>query len=83
MDTVLQTPPSVLVIGTGYYGRMRVPQETRETLLARSMELRELKTRYIREISLEAEHVLGATVLRCSDTPAIHCLRRYPVVSPG
>ena len=35
---VLAAPPRVLVIGTGYYGRMAVPQETLAALRARGIE---------------------------------------------
>jgi len=37
---VLHEPPAVLVIGTGYYGRMQVPQETIDVLHAKGIETR-------------------------------------------
>jgi hypothetical protein len=40
LETVLAEPPRVLVIGTGYYGRMQVPQETLERLAEAGIEVR-------------------------------------------
>ena len=36
---ILASPPKVLVLGTGYYGRMAVPHETRSALQVRGIEL--------------------------------------------
>jgi hypothetical protein len=36
---LLEAPPAVLVIGTGFYGRMQVPAETREALQACGIEI--------------------------------------------
>ena len=44
LDTVLAEPPQLLVIGTGYYGRMHVPEETLALLRAAGTEIRVLKT---------------------------------------
>jgi hypothetical protein len=40
LDAVAEAAPAVLVVGTGYYGRMAVPQETRRWLAARGIEVR-------------------------------------------
>lgn len=39
LSEVLKAPPRVLLIGTGYYGRMRVPAETLAALQARGIEV--------------------------------------------
>ncbi len=45
LDEVISSEPQVLVIGTGYYGRMEVPAETREYLKSRGIEIYCLPTR--------------------------------------
>jgi hypothetical protein len=40
LDAVAAAAPAVLVVGTGYYGRMAVPDETRRWLAARGIEVR-------------------------------------------
>ena len=45
LNTVLADAPQLLVIETGYYGRMRVPEETLESLRAEDIEVRVSKTR--------------------------------------
>jgi hypothetical protein len=32
LDTVVDAAPQVLVVGTGYFGRMKIPEKTREYL---------------------------------------------------
>ncbi len=44
LETVLADAPQMLVIGTGYYGRMQVPEETIESLRAAGVEVRVAKT---------------------------------------
>ncbi|MEA3275147.1 MAG: MTH938/NDUFAF3 family protein [Pseudomonadota bacterium] len=44
LETILADPPQLLVIGTGYYGRMQVPEETLAPLRAEGVEVRVLKT---------------------------------------
>ena len=45
LDTVLAEAPELLVIGTGYYGRMQVPKETRAAIRAAGVgEIRIAKT---------------------------------------
>lgn len=39
LDDVVNVKPEVLVVGTGYYGRMEVPTETREFLKDAGIEL--------------------------------------------
>ena len=45
LEEVLAVPPKVLVIGTGYYGRMTVPEETLSTLREQGIELHVSGTR--------------------------------------
>ena len=44
LETVIAKAPQLLVIGTGYYGRMQVPEETLATLRAEGIEVRVSKT---------------------------------------
>jgi len=44
LDDILAAPPKVLVIGTGYYGRMKVPEETLAALQGRGIEVHVLPT---------------------------------------
>jgi len=44
LETVIANAPQLLVIGTGYYGRMQVPEETLATLQAEGIEVRVSKT---------------------------------------
>ena len=39
LEEVLQAKPEVLVVGTGYYGFMKVPREVKEYLGSRKIEL--------------------------------------------
>lgn len=41
---IVAAQPQVLVVGTGYYGRLHVPAKTREYLEARGIEVREART---------------------------------------
>jgi hypothetical protein len=44
LTTVLANKPQMLVIGTGYYGRMQVPGETLDSLRAAGVDVRIVKT---------------------------------------
>lgn len=69
LDDVLADPPGVLVIGTGYFGRMAVPRETREALRDKGIEVRAERTGKAVEAfnRLAAEHgrVVAALHLTC------------------
>jgi hypothetical protein len=41
---VLNRPPDILIIGTGYFGVMRVPKETLDELASRGIEVKAMKT---------------------------------------
>jgi hypothetical protein len=63
LDDVLRAPPKVLVIGTGYYGRMRVPPETLSALQAQGIEVHVGKTS-------EAVAALNRLARECADVVA-------------
>jgi hypothetical protein len=44
LGTVMAERPEVLIIGTGYYGRMQVPEETLDSLRAAGVEVRIAET---------------------------------------
>ena len=44
LHTVLQAKPEVLVIGSGYYGRMKVPDTTRDYLAEKGIRVEVAKT---------------------------------------
>jgi len=44
LETVLAEKPEVLIVGTGYYGRMQVPEETFDALRSAGVEVRVEKT---------------------------------------
>jgi len=44
LETVITKAPQLLLIGTGYYGRMQVPEETLAALQAEGIEVRVSKT---------------------------------------
>lgn len=44
LQTVLAEKPEVLVVGTGYYGRMQVPEETLDSLRSVGVDVRITRT---------------------------------------
>ena len=44
LDDVVRANPDVLVVGTGYYGRMVVPDETKVYLQTKGIEVRVMRT---------------------------------------
>jgi hypothetical protein len=44
LDDILQAKPDLLIIGTGYYGRMQVPDETRQYLEKQGIKVLQAKT---------------------------------------
>jgi len=65
---VLDAAPKVLVVGTGAYGRMKVPEGIRQTLEAASIELRAARTgeawRLYNDLR-ERQRTVGAFHLAC------------------
>ena len=45
LEDLWDAPPEVLVVGTGFHGRLMVPEETRQALAERGVEVRCAKTR--------------------------------------
>lgn len=39
LDAIVRAAPRILVVGTGYYGRMQVPEQTRAFLEAHNIQL--------------------------------------------
>lgn len=66
---ILSVNPEILVVGTGYYGRMRIPEETRRYLQARGVELRQAHTREAAQefnrLQREFARVVAALHLTC------------------
>ncbi len=69
LSEVMATPPRILVIGTGYYGRMTVPKETLDALHARGIETRVGRTREavkeFNRLQREMAQVVAALHLTC------------------
>jgi hypothetical protein len=69
LGTVMAERPEVLVVGTGYYGRMQVPEETLASLGAAGIDVRVLKTdRAVAEFNrLQREYasIVAALHLTC------------------
>ncbi|MGD2074695.1 MAG: MTH938/NDUFAF3 family protein [Gammaproteobacteria bacterium] len=66
---VLAAPPRVLVIGTGYYGRMTVPKETLDALQARGIEVHVGRTGEavdeLRRLAEKSADIVAALHLTC------------------
>ena len=69
LDSVMAARPDVLVIGTGYFGRMSVSQETRRYLEAQGIQVRDARTREavheFRRLQKEPRRVVAALHLAC------------------
>jgi len=69
LTEVLRDAPQVLVIGTGYYGRMQVLQETLAALSARGIDTRVHQTRAavaeFNRVQHSAARVVAALHLTC------------------
>jgi hypothetical protein len=69
LKTVLADAPQLLVIGTGYYGRMQVPEEALESLRAEAIEVRVSNTSEavaaFNRLQRECAHIVAALHLTC------------------
>lgn len=69
LQTIVDTPPEVLVVGTGFYGRMRIPKETAAYLAAKAIRLIGVRTgEAVKEFNRlygEKTKVVGAFHLTC------------------
>jgi hypothetical protein len=69
LGVILAAAPEVLVVGTGYYGRMAVAAETRRHLQAHGIALREARTseavKQFNRLQHESARVVAALHLTC------------------
>jgi hypothetical protein len=69
LESVIEAKPSVLVVGCGAYGVMKVPRETRKALLEDNIQLEALKTgaavERFNELSQAGANVAAALHLTC------------------
>jgi hypothetical protein len=66
---IMAARPDILVVGTGYYGRMAIPDETRRYLQAQGVALREARTgeavKQFNRLQRESARVVAALHLTC------------------
>ena len=69
LDAVVLAQPDILVVGTGYYGRMQIPDETRNYLTEKGIELKDANTRdavsEFNELQKEYARIVAALHLTC------------------
>ncbi|MCP5417739.1 MAG: hypothetical protein H6965_11660 [Chromatiaceae bacterium] len=69
LQTVLTEQPDMLVVGTGFFGRMRVPEETLEHLRRNGMAIRLAKTgaavAEFNRLQQESARIVAALHLTC------------------
>lgn len=66
---IMAAAPEILIVGTGYYGRMAVPEETRRYLEAHGVALREARTadavQQFNRLQRQPARVVAALHLTC------------------
>lgn len=69
LDDILEARPELLIIGTGYFGRMQVPDETKDMLQQQGIEIRQAKTsdavREFNQLQKEYARIVAALHLSC------------------
>jgi len=69
LDDVIAARPDLLVIGTGYFGRMIISDETRRYLEARGIQVRDARTREavhdFNQLQKEPGRVVAALHVTC------------------
>ena len=69
LDDIVNAKPDMLVIGTGYYGRMQVPDETKQYLEERGIKVLQAKTRdavtEFNQLQKEYARIVAALHLTC------------------
>ena len=69
LDTVLADKPELLVVGTRYYGRMQVPEETLDVLRGTGIDVRVEKTgsavEEFNRLQRECARIVAALHLTC------------------
>jgi hypothetical protein len=69
LETVLAAKPELLVVATGYYGRMQVPEETLDALRTAGIDVRVEKTgsavEAFNRLQRECSRIVAALHLTC------------------
>ena len=69
LETVLAEKPEVLVVGTGYYGRMQVPEDTLEVLRSEGIDVKVEQTSSavaeFNRLQRECARIVAALHLTC------------------
>lgn len=69
LDAIVNAKPDLLIIGTGYYGRMKVPDKTKQYLQKQGIEVRHAKTgdavTEFNELQREYARIVAALHLTC------------------
>jgi hypothetical protein len=69
LDDIVNAKPDILIIGTGYYGRMRVPDDTKQYLEAQGIKVLQVKTRdavtEFNQLQKESARIVAALHLTC------------------
>jgi len=69
LDDIVNAKPDMLIIGTGYYGRMQVPLETKQYLKEQGIKVLEANTRdavtEFNELQKEYARIVAALHLTC------------------
>jgi hypothetical protein len=69
LDDIVNAKPDMLIIGTGYYGRMQVPDETEQYLEERGIKVLQAKTRdavtEFNQLQKEYARIVAALHLTC------------------
>ena len=69
LGEVIVIKPEILVIGTGYYGRMQVPEKTRQYLQNQGIDVREAKTgdavTVFNQLQQDCARIVAALHLTC------------------
>lgn len=69
LDEILNTNPDCLLVGTGYYGRMKIPQETIQYLQSKNIQLEYAPTtdavKKLNDLQRQYARVVAALHLTC------------------
>jgi hypothetical protein len=69
LDDIVNAKPDLLIIGTGYYGRMQVPVETKQYLEEQGIKVHQAKTRdavaEFNQLQKEYARIVAALHLTC------------------
>lgn len=69
LDTIISANPDILVVGSGYYGQMRVPEKTKQFLTDNGIKLELAKTseavELFNELQKKYARIVAALHLTC------------------